>query len=44
MSRPKQLDEKLGRQYAYEDAIKKAEDKLWELEGYLLASELRPIK
>ncbi|QHJ79491.1 MAG: hypothetical protein [Caudoviricetes sp.] len=41
---PSNFDEKLGRQYAYEDALKKAESKLWELEGYLLASQLRPIK
>lgn len=41
---PENFDEKLGRKYAYEKAIKLAEDKLWELEGYLLASELRPIK
>lgn len=36
------FNEKLGRQYAKEDALKKAEDKLWELEGYKLAQELRP--
>lgn len=41
---PKNFDEVVGRQYAFEDARKIAEDKLWELEGYLLASELRPIK
>lgn len=40
---PSNFDEKLGRKYAYEDAMKKAESKLWELEGYLLASKLKPI-
>lgn len=38
------FDAALGRKYAYEDAIKKATDKLWELEGYRLAMEIKPIK
>lgn len=37
------FDEKIGRQYAYEDALQKAEDKLWELEGYMLAMQLNPV-
>lgn len=41
---PAKFDAKLGREYALEDARKKAEDKLWEFEGYRLAMELRPIK
>nr|DAD80231.1 MAG TPA: hypothetical protein [Caudovirales sp. ctTqA28] len=40
---PANFDAKLGRQYAYEDAIKKAEERLWEFEGYRLAMKLKPI-
>lgn len=38
------FDYQLGMKYSKEDALKKAEDKLWELEGYMLAMELKPIK
>lgn len=40
---PANFDEALGRKYAKEDAIKLAEKKLWELEGYRLACQLRPL-
>lgn len=33
---PKNFSEALGIQYATKDALSKAEDKLWELEGYNL--------
>ena len=33
---PKNFSEELGIQYATKDALAKAEDKLWELEGYNL--------
>ena len=33
---PKNFSEELGIQYATEDALAKAADKLWELEGYNL--------
>lgn len=38
------FDAVLGRKYALEDALAKAREKLWELEGYLLAQKLHPIK
>lgn len=41
---PANFDEKVGRHYAFEDAMKKAEDKLWGLEGYRLAMHLKPIR
>ena len=34
---PKKFNQALGEKYAYEDAI----DKLWELEGYVLATRLK---
>ena len=41
---PANFDEAVGREYAKIDALAKARDKLWELEGYSLAMQLRPIK
>lgn len=40
---PSNFNYALGMEYAKSDALKKAEDKLWELEGYRLAMELNPI-
>lgn len=40
---PANFNYELGMKYAKEDALKKAEDKLWELEGYRLAMELKPV-
>lgn len=40
---PSNFNYELGMKYAKEDALKKAEDKLWELEGYRLAMGLKPI-
>lgn len=40
---PANFDEEVGREYAKEDALAKASTKLWELEGYVLAMQLRPI-
>lgn len=37
------FDEKLGREYAKEDALSKAMDKLWELEAYRLSMEGKPL-
>ena len=34
---PNNFDAEIGKQYACEDAEKKAREKLWELEGYRLA-------
>lgn len=40
---PKNYDARLGRQYAMEDALPKARDKLWEFEGYRLAMRDVPM-
>lgn len=40
---PKNFNEELGQKYAYEDALPKAEEKLWEMEGYVLATRNQPI-
>lgn len=38
---PANFNAELGEKYAREDAAKKAESKLWELEGYRLAKSLK---
>ena len=38
---PANFNAELGEQYACEDAAKKAESKLWELEGYRLAKSAK---
>lgn len=40
---PANFDEKLGRKYAKQNALKAAEDKLWEMEGYRMIMEARPV-
>lgn len=37
---PENFNPELGIQYAQENALKKARDRLWELEGYALYKEL----
>lgn len=41
---PANFNAAVDMQLAKEDAVKKAEDKLWEFEGYILAMKLRPIR
>ena len=38
---PANFNAELGEKYAREDAAKKSESKLWELEGYRLAKSLK---
>jgi hypothetical protein len=40
---PENFDPALGEKYARERCVKDAEDKLWELEGYLLAQKVNPV-
>ena len=38
---PANFNAELGKEYACKDAVNKARDKLWELEGYLLAKSAK---
>lgn len=38
---PANFNAELGEEYACKDAVNKARDKLWELEGYLLAKSAK---